>query len=105
MTEHSLHALAMDIRRDLTGAQGKLTELMRQVGALPIDTSTVPIKCPYCELETKGELTLAEHVYNQHDGPVPAHYAAIEAASDEPSADFDAVESASVSVTERSAAA
>lgn len=104
MTEHSLHELAMTIRYDLTAAQGKLTELMRQIGELPIDTSSPPVKCPYCKLERSGPMTLAEHIYNHHDGPVPAHYAAIEAASVEPPADFDAVESAD-STTERSAAA
>lgn len=34
MSEHPLHDLAMAIRMDLTSAQGKLTEMMRQVGEL-----------------------------------------------------------------------
>jgi len=47
------------------------------------------VKCPQCGLEIKGALTLAEHLYNSHDGPVPAHYAAIEARAVEPDLDFD----------------
>lgn len=34
MSEHPLHDLAMGIRKDLTDAQGKLTEMMRQIGEL-----------------------------------------------------------------------
>lgn len=34
MSEHPLHDLAMRIRYDLTEAQGKLTEMMRQIGEL-----------------------------------------------------------------------
>lgn len=84
MTEHSLHALAMQIRYDLTAAQGKLTELTRQIGELPIDTSVAAVRCPHCDIEVKGQITLAEHLYNQHDGPVPAHYQSIEARAVEP---------------------
>lgn len=33
-SEHPLHDLAMAVRMDLTAAQGKLTEMMRQIGEL-----------------------------------------------------------------------
>jgi hypothetical protein len=35
--ENDLHKLAMQIRYDLTAAQGKLTELVRQIGWLEIE--------------------------------------------------------------------
>lgn len=89
MTEHSLHDLTMAIRYDLTAAQGKLTELLRQIAELPIDTNLPAVECRHCGVELKGALTLAEHLYNQHDGPVPAHYASIEARSLEPLPDDD----------------
>lgn len=77
--EHPLHDLAMAVRYDLTAAQGKLTELMRQIGEhdLPVP---VGVECPHCGpgLELRGPLTLAEHLYNVHDGPEPAHYATAE---------------------------
>lgn len=40
MTEHPLHELAMGARYDLTAAQGKLTELLRQIGELDLPEPT-----------------------------------------------------------------
>ena len=40
--ENDLHKLAMEIRRDLTRAQGKLTELMRQIGEAKIENRPTP---------------------------------------------------------------
>ena len=92
MSEHPLHDLAMLIRYDLTAAQGKLTEFMRQIGEydLPIP---VGIECPKCGIERASEHLLAEHLYSSHDGPVPDHYLDIESRSldpEEPENDEDA---------------
>lgn len=78
--EHPLHDLAMAIRYDLTSAQGKLTELMRQIGEydLPVPTKLV---CPECGIERSSETILAEHLYQLHDGPVPAHWKRVEGLS------------------------
>lgn len=81
--EHPLHNLAAEIGRDLGAAQGKLTELMRQIGEydLPIP---VGVECPKCGIERASERLLAEHLYSSHDGPVPDHYLDIEARSLDP---------------------
>lgn len=83
MTEHPLHDLAMGIRYDLTAAQGKLTELVRQVAEanLPMPEELV---CPTCGVPTKGPRTLAEHQHVSHDGSVPDHWLHTEAISAEP---------------------
>lgn len=73
MNEHPLHKLAMEIRYDLTAAQGKLTELMRQVGEYDLPVSTA-VECPHCGIEKLGEHLLAEHLYVIHDGPEPEHW-------------------------------
>lgn len=86
MTEHPLHALAMEIRRNLTRAQGQLTELMRQIGEYDLPLSS-GINCPKCGIERESQLVLDEHLYHQHDGPVPPHWLAIEARSIEPTTD------------------
>jgi hypothetical protein len=68
-----LRALAMQIRYDLTAAQGKLTELIRQTDALKL-TERLGAKCPLCTLELPGPNTLAEHLHVIHDGPLPEHW-------------------------------
>lgn len=68
-----LHELAMSIRYDLTAAQGKLTELMRQIGALKI-TDRLGVTCPRCGLPLPGPRVLAEHIYQLHSGPFPEHW-------------------------------
>lgn len=36
-------------------------------------------QCPHCEVTERGPRLLAEHIYNAHDGPLPAHWAAADA--------------------------
>lgn len=74
MTEHSLHALAMAIRYDLTAAQSKLTELIRQVSLLEPESIT---ECPMpgCGYRPAQNMpSLAEHMHTNHDGPLPPHW-------------------------------
>lgn len=89
-----LHELAMKIRYDLTSAQAKLTELVRQIAILKLDRPA-KVVCDYlgCGQKFPGPRTLAEHVYHNHNGPEPEHWLAIEAMSaeppDEPQTDAD----------------
>jgi hypothetical protein len=68
-----LHDLAMGIRYELTAAQGKLTELMRQIGALKL-ADRLGVTCPRCGLPLPGPRVLAEHIYQIHAGPLPDHW-------------------------------
>ena len=70
--------IAQKIRYDLTAAQGKLTELVNLAAQLPASDPNA-YRCHDCELRFKGERSLAEHRYHQHDGPEPPHWLAAEA--------------------------
>lgn len=83
MIKHPLHDLAMQIRYDLTAAQSKLTELIRQIGEHDLPDKP-QLECGHCRIRFRSPTRLAEHIYTSHGGPVPAHYQAIEAASIEP---------------------
>lgn len=82
--EHPLVELAKDMRKDLTYAQGKLTELMRQLRALGLEVPE-PIVCPepYCRWDFRTKAELEIHVYQHHDGPVPATWALAEQRAEE----------------------
>jgi len=71
------------IRYDTTAIQAKLTDAINALRELNLSEQPVA-KCPHCELETRGERTLAEHLHNLHDGPIPEYYAAIESRSLDP---------------------
>lgn len=69
MTNHPLHDQAMAIRYDLTAAQSKLTELVRQIALLD---PTVTTACTHCGYRpAPGMPSLAEHDHRHHDGPPP----------------------------------
>lgn len=88
-----MHDLAMQIRYDLTAAQGKLTELIRMIGELPDhQREATELVCPNttCHLKFKGPLTLAEHLYTSHGGPEPAHWLNLEIRIHEPQGDHPA---------------
>ena len=71
------------VQYDLTSLKARISEIQRQVADLNITPSERP-KCPDCHLTFKGALSLAEHLYNQHDGPMPSHYERAEQQADEP---------------------
>lgn len=78
MAEHEILAIAKTLRYELTGLQAKVTELIRMAALLePPDPSKH--LCETCGLRFKGERTLAEHRYVQHDGPEPQHWLEVEA--------------------------
>lgn len=65
------------IRMDLTAAQAKLTDVINAIAAHPDSNKPRP-QCPSCGTYFRGELALAEHEFNTHNGPVPTHYLAAE---------------------------
>lgn len=78
-----IYELLKKIRYDATAIQGKVTDALKLLGELNLPDQP-SAECPHCGLEMRGERTLQEHLYNSHDGPVPDHYAAIEARAIEP---------------------
>jgi hypothetical protein len=77
-----LHDLLKKIRYDTTAIQAKITDALKVLNELHLPTQpTTP--CPHCGLEMRGPRTLAEHLHVTHDGPVPDHYLAIEAKTEE----------------------
>jgi hypothetical protein len=73
-----LYELLKKIRYDATAIQAKVTDALNLLNELHLPDQPVT-PCPHCGLETRGERSLAEHLHNVHDGPVPAHIAAAEA--------------------------
>lgn len=69
-------------RSDLDTAVAKVNDALRLLSELDLPDRP-QAACPHCGLLTRGPKTLAEHLYVSHDGPVPGHYLAIEAASAE----------------------
>lgn len=67
-------------REDLTKLQGRVTDILNMLNELQLPDIEWP-RCPDCGIRCRGLLTLAEHVYVSHDGPVPDHYLAAEKAA------------------------
>lgn len=65
--------LCIRIRMDLTNAQGKLTDVIEALAAIPEPASADRV-CPTCGVKTRGPLSLAEHVHTSHGGPLPSHW-------------------------------
>ena len=86
MTErHDIWQVADALQMDLRAATAKLVELRARLAALDLPTESGST-CPACGLKTRGPKTLAEHIYQSHNGPVPAHWQLIESRSQEPAA-------------------
>lgn len=83
MTEdHELIALVKKLRYDLTGMQGKVSELLRALAALDLPEPSQR-ECEKCHAMFPGKLSLAEHVYLSHEGPEPEHWLEAERQADE----------------------
>ena len=82
---HAIWKIADQLQMDLRAAQAKLVELRARLAAIDLPGRNETI-CPHegCGLPFPGPQSLAEHVHVSHDGPVPAHWLAIEARSEEP---------------------
>lgn len=81
--EHPLITELNKVQYDLTSLKARVSEVQRQVAALNLEQPDAAI-CETCGIKTRGPLTLAEHIYHSHNGPLPEHWAAAEAIADEP---------------------
>jgi hypothetical protein len=77
--EVGLAAVLKKARYDLTAAQAKISEALKMVASLDLPAPGERVPCPACGARLVGAMTLAEHVYVSHDGPVPAHWVALDA--------------------------
>lgn len=71
-----MHQVAMQIRYDLTAAQAKLTELIRQIALVEPVEIAICATCGYRPAQNMP--SLAEHAHTVHGGPLPPHWAADE---------------------------
>lgn len=71
--EHEIITLFRKVQLDLRDALVKMGELQRMVAALDLPDPTERT-CDGCGATFKGPLSLAEHEYLSHDGPVPEHW-------------------------------
>lgn len=77
---HEIWAVADALQMDLRAASAKLVQLRSKLAGLDLPEAS-SVECPKCQYKVAGPLMLAEHDYNVHDGPEPAHYALTEAMS------------------------
>lgn len=82
--EHELLIGLKKLRYDLTGMQMKVSELLRLAATMDLPAPTQR-ECQKCKATFRGPLSLAEHDYLSHGGPLPAHWARAEAMADEAS--------------------
>lgn len=60
------------MQMDVSALAAKLVEVRAFVACLPDDDPASV--CEPCRTRFRGPRGLAEHLYHQHDGPVPAHW-------------------------------
>jgi hypothetical protein len=70
---HDLWTLLDKLQMDIKAADAKLTSIRSMIAAMNLAPAT-KTTCPHCGLSLKGPRTLAEHVHQMHDGPMPAHW-------------------------------
>lgn len=75
--QQDLLNILREIRKELTAAQAKLTDAITTITALELPDAERP-RCVECGITFRGSLSLAEHLYNHHNGPLPDHYLAAE---------------------------
>jgi hypothetical protein len=69
----SLYEKLREIRYETTAIQGKLSDVFKILESLSIQDAPRP-ECERCRATFAGPLSLSEHVYQAHDGPVPEHW-------------------------------
>jgi len=78
MTESGdVFELLRKIRYDATAIQAKVTDAMRVLTDMNLPEPVAAV-CPQCGLRCRGKVTLAEHLYVSHDGPLPEVYRRID---------------------------
>lgn len=74
---HEIWKVADGLQMDIRNASTKLVELRARLAGLDLPDAP-SVTCPKCDYKVAGPMLLAEHLYNVHDGPEPAHYATAE---------------------------
>lgn len=75
--DHPIWVLLDKLQMDNRAQAAKLADLRMQVAALALPDPHESA-CPVCGTKFRHKLTMAEHHYNAHGGPVPEHYLAAE---------------------------
>ena len=81
--DHEILALFRKVQLDIRDALVKMGELQRMVAALDLPDPTERT-CNRCGATFPGKLSLAEHAYISHGGPVPKHWERAEQMAEEP---------------------
>lgn len=81
MSEVDPWELIKKIRMDLSAAQAKITDLSSCLNEMNLQNTQRP-RCSVCGLTFKNGLVRDEHLYHQHGGPEPEHWAKAEAMSE-----------------------
>lgn len=74
---HEIWKVADALQMDIRNASTKLVELRARLASLDLPDGP-SVTCDKCGYKVAGPMLLAEHDYNVHDGPEPAHYATAE---------------------------
>lgn len=74
-----LYDLLRKIRYDCTAIQAKLTDAFAMLDTLHLPDAPRRLQCPSCAVSAGGPRELAEHAYHAHDGPLPEHWARVDA--------------------------
>ncbi len=70
------------IRKDLSILQTNVTEAIRAVAALPTEKfASAASRCPICGVQTRGPISLDEHLHTSHNGPLPEAWSRAEQAA------------------------
>lgn len=76
---HEIWELLDGIQMDLRAATAKMVALRSFASNLDLPApSEVTCPIPTCGLRCKGPRTLAEHLHQMHDGPLPEHWEALD---------------------------
>lgn len=78
--EHPIWVLLDKLQMDNREQAAKLIELRSHVASLALPDPKASL-CPVCQVKFRNRLTMSEHLYNSHNGPVPAHFIAAEKAA------------------------
>lgn len=74
---HAIWQILDKLQMDNRAQAAKLVELRSYIAGLNLPDPEASI-CPTCGVKFRSALIRDEHVYHQHEGPVPGHYLAAE---------------------------
>jgi hypothetical protein len=82
---HPIWRMLDEMQMNNRADAAKLVEIRAQLATIDLGGKiSSRVQCDVCGANFPGTRALSEHAFNVHDGPVPDHYAEIEALSLEP---------------------